>query len=349
MRILLIKLSSLGDVFHTFPALSDAQKAIPGITFDWLVEETFSGLAVQHPAVDRAIPVRFRKLKRANNRISRLRHHWRDLKNVVAPRHYDLVLDAQGLLKSAILTRLTPAPAAGFGFGSAREALAVPFYKKTIGSKRNQHAIRRTRQLFAGALGYDCPDTAPDYGLDREVWAKKAIANLQTLALPLTYTVFLHGAAWQTKTWPQARWREMAVMLNENGTNIFLPWNNKAEKARAEYIADGLDNVRVLPRLSIVELAHILSRAEAVIGVDSGLGHIPVAFDIPGLVLIGPTDPAKIGHEGSNQMMIQSSYARAPCYRRTCKDAEKNRCCMAAIGVDEVKTGVRTLLASSWQ
>ena len=346
MRVLLIKLSSLGDVFHTFPALSDARKAVPGVTFDWIVEEAFANLAVQHPAIDKVYPVKLRKLKQGKHRLRELRAHWNELRDLVDTQNYDLVLDAQGLLKSAVLTRLSPAPAAGFGYGSAREWLAVPFYKTKVASDRNQHAIKRTRQLFAGALGYKLPKTEPEYSLDAKAWSEQAIANLQHLSLPLNYVVFLHGAAWQTKTWPRKRWRELAIMLHKNGANILLPWGNQTEKHTADYIADGLDSVRVLPKLSVIEVAQILSQAEAVIGVDSGLGHIPVAFGVPGLVLIGPTDPVKIGHIGPDQMMIQSRYHKAPCYRRKCKDALKNRCCMAAIGVEEVETAVKKLLAA---
>ncbi len=344
MRILLIKLSSLGDIFHTFPALSEARIFFPDLQVDWIVEESFAGLAVQHPAVNRAFPVRLRKILKAKNRVTNLRVHWRELRDQIAGRHYDLVIDAQGLLKSAVLTRLNPAPVAGFGFGSAREFTAPPFYQNRIQSNRNQHAIRRTRQLFAGALGYELAEKFPGYGLKKEAWNKKAITNLLRLALPLNYVVFLHGAAWTTKTWPVQRWRSIAATLNRDGVNIFLPWGNREEHERAETIANGLKLARVLPSLSIVELAHILSQAQAVIGVDSGLGHIPVAFGVPGLVMIGPTDAAKIGHQGPNQVMIKSRFPKAPCNRRKCKLAEKSLCCMAAIGVKEVEAEIHKLL-----
>ena len=346
MRILLIKLSSLGDVFHTFPAITDAQKFFPDLKIDWLVEESFAGLAVQHPAVAHAYPIRMRKLRTEKGRLKSLYTHWRELRQQVAEREYDLIIDAQGLLKSAVLTRLHAAPATGFGFGSAREAMAVPFYKTRIQSDRNQHAIERTRQLFAGALGYQVPAEFGGYGLVREDWRKKAAVNLQRMALPPNYVVFLHGAAWQTKTWPQERWRNLAIELNSQGVYFFLPWGSNEEHARAEFIANGLGYARVLPHLSIVELAHILSQAEAVVGVDSGLGHIPVAFDVPGLVLIGPTDADRIGHTGPNQIMIKSGFHKSPCYKRKCKAAEKNRCCMAAIGEKEVETGLLKLLVS---
>ncbi|MBZ0216363.1 MAG: lipopolysaccharide heptosyltransferase I, partial [Fimbriimonadaceae bacterium] len=304
----------------------------------------FAGLAVQHPAINHAIPVRMREIRKQPDAVRNLIAHWRELRQQIEGHEYDLIIDAQGLFKSAVLTRLHPAPSIGFGFGSARESVAVPFYDTRVRSDRNQHAIARTRQLFAAALDYDPPDDSPEYGLDHEAWKKKAIANLQLLALPFNYVVCLHGAAWQTKIWPKERWRKIAENLDRDDINLFLPWGDEEERTRAEFIADDLKRAHVLPRLSIVELAHILSNAEAVVGVDSGLGHIPVAFDIPGLVLIGPTDAKKIGHQGNNQFAIQSTYPKAPCYRRKCRKAEQNLCCMAAISVEEVESKMQTLL-----
>lgn len=344
MRILLIKLSSLGDVFHTFPAITDAQNQFPDLEIDWLVEQGFAELAAQHPAVKRVIPVRMRQIRKGPNPLPGLLSHWKILRRQVQDHKYDLIIDAQGLFKSAVLTRLNATPSIGFGFGSARESIAVPFYNKRVRSDRAQHAIERTRQLFAIALGYDKPAALSGYGLNREDWKQQAIKNLQNMSLPTNYIVCLHGAAWHTKTWPQERWRAIAEKLGTSGINLFLPWGDRRERARADYIANGLDHAHVLPQCSVLELAQILSNAKAVIGVDSGLGHIPVAFDIPGLVLIGPTDPEKIGHHGAHQLAIQSTYPKAPCYRRKCKEAEQNLCCMAAISVEEVEAKMQTLL-----
>lgn len=164
MRVLVIKTSSLGDVIHALPALTDAARAIPGIRFDWIVEEGFAEIPTWHPAVDKVIPVAIRRWRK--NIWQTLKSgEWRRFKQRVQSTKYDLVIDAQGLLKSAWLTRYVRAPVAGFDKHSAREPIAARFYSRRLAVARGQHAVERLRQLFAVALGYDLPKALGDYGL----------------------------------------------------------------------------------------------------------------------------------------------------------------------------------------
>ncbi len=184
MRVLIIKTSSLGDVIHTLPALTDAAHAVPGIRFDWVVEEGFAEIPSWHPAVDQVIPVAIRRWRK--NLWQTLKSgEWKAFKQRVRERRYDLVIDAQGLVKSAWLTRLIKAPVAGLDRYSAREGLASRFYDRRLSVAVGQHAVERVRQLFALALAYDLPEGLGQYGLD-----------LKRLQLPPTapYVVFLHGA-----------------------------------------------------------------------------------------------------------------------------------------------------------
>ncbi|MAL35291.1 MAG: lipopolysaccharide heptosyltransferase I, partial [Pseudomonas sp.] len=166
MRVLLVKTSSLGDVIHTLPALTDAQRAIPGIQFDWVVEEGFAEIPAWHPAVAQVIPVAIRRWRK--HPLQTLRTgEWRRFKARLRETHYDLVIDAQGLLKSAWLTRYVKAPVAGLDRDSIREPLASRFYDRRYAVPRERHALERVRQLFAQALGYSIPEMIADYGLDR--------------------------------------------------------------------------------------------------------------------------------------------------------------------------------------
>ncbi|WP_327439078.1 lipopolysaccharide heptosyltransferase I [Pseudomonas donghuensis] len=308
MRVLLIKTSSLGDVIHALPALTDAARAIPGIRFDWVVEEGFAEIPSWHPAVDKIIPVAIRRWRK-NLWQTFKSGEWRQFKQRLRESKYDLVIDAQGLVKSAWLTRYVKAPVAGMDRYSAREGLSSRFYDRRLSVERGQHAVERVRQLFALALGYNLPAGLGDYGLD-----------LNRLQLPpaAPFVVFLHGTTWATKHWPEAYWRQLAERLGQQGLQVRLPWGSAAEQARAERIAKGLSNCQVLPKLNLVGVARVLAAAKACIAVDTGLGHLAAALDVPTLSLFGPTNPGLTGAYGKSQVHIASDFACAPCLQKKC-------------------------------
>lgn len=294
MRVLLIKTSSLGDVVHTLPALTDAQRAIPGIQFDWVVEEGFAEIPAWHPAVAQVIPVAIRRWRK--NLLQTLRTgEWRRFKARLRETRYDLVIDAQGLLKSAWLTRYVKAPVAGLDRDSAREPMASRFYDRRYTVPRDQHALERVRQLFAQALGYELPQAIGDYGLDR---AQLAAPGEEP------YLLFLHGTTWPSKHWPEAYWRELAERMSAFGWAIRLPWGNAEEKARAERIADGIAGASVLPRLNLGGVAKVIAGARACVAVDTGLGHLAAALDVPSISLYGPTLPGRVGAYGRSQVHL---------------------------------------------
>jgi len=297
LRVLLIKTSSLGDVIHTLPALTDAARAIPGIQFDWVVEEGFAEIPAWHPAVARVIPLAIRRWRKHLWQTLRS-GEWRRFKARLGETRYDLVIDAQGLLKSAWLTRYVKAPVAGLDRFSAREPIASRFYQRRYGVPREQHALERVRQLFAQALGYPLPAGLGDYGLNRAQLADAA-------AQP--YLLFLHGTTWPSKHWPEAYWRELAERLCAQGWAIRLPWGNETEKARAERIVAGLENAAVLPKLNLAGVAKVIAGASACVAVDTGLGHLAAALDVPTISLYGPTLPGRVGAYGRSQVHLCAS------------------------------------------
>ncbi|MGS7250277.1 lipopolysaccharide heptosyltransferase I [Pseudomonas anuradhapurensis] len=308
MRVLIIKTSSLGDVIHTLPALTDAAHAIPGIRFDWVVEEGFAEIPSWHPAVDQVIPVAIRRWRK--NLWQTIKSgEWKAFKQRVRERQYDLVIDAQGLVKSAWLTRYVRAPVAGLDRYSAREGWASRFYDRRLSVAVGQHAVERVRQLFAMALAYDLPEGIGNYGLD-----------LDRLQLPpaAPYVVFLHGTTWATKHWPEAYWRELAERMGRRKLEVRLPWGNPAEKARAERIAQGLNNCQVLPKLNLAGVARVLAAAKACVAVDTGLGHLAAALDVPTISLFGPTNPGLTGAYGRTQIHQASDWPCAPCLQKKC-------------------------------
>ncbi|MFD1259282.1 lipopolysaccharide heptosyltransferase I [Entomomonas asaccharolytica] len=311
MRVLLIKTSSLGDVIHTLPALTDAKRAIADIQFDWVVEESFAEIPSWHPAVNEVIPVAIRRWRK-NLWQTWKSGEWQAFKQRLRAYNYDLVIDAQGLLKSAWLTRYVKAPIAGLDKLSAREPMASRFYQNSYSVAWGQHAVERVRQLFAQALNYQLPTTMGDYGLDRQ----RVIGNLQGND---PYVVFLHGTTWDTKHWPVYYWRQLAEILNQQNVCVKLPWGSDKEKLRAEQIAKDLVNVVVLPKLNLQGIAAVLAAARACVAVDTGLGHLAAALDTPTISLFGPTNPELTGSYGKEQIHLIGNYpACIPCLKKEC-------------------------------
>lgn len=330
MRVLLVKTSSLGDVVHTLPALTDAQRAVPGIEFDWVVEEGFAEIPAWHPAVSQVIPVAIRRWRK--HPLQTLRSgEWRRFKSRLRETRYDLVIDAQGLLKSAWLTHYVKAPVAGLDRESAREPLASRFYDRRYAVAWDQHALERVRQLFAQALGYPAPGAIADYGLDRS-----------QLATPgeQPYLLFLHGTTWPSKHWPEAYWRELAERMSAFGWSIRLPWGNADEKARAERIADGLASVSVLPRLNLGGIAKVVAGARACVAVDTGLGHLAAALDVPSISLYGPTLPGRVGAYGRSQVHLCASGPNAG-------KGDRHKPCFDDLPAERVASELKALLRSS--
>ena len=300
MRVLIVKTSSMGDVLHTLPALTDAQQAIPGIRFDWVVEEGFAQIPSWHAAVDRVIPVAIRRWRKAwfSAPVKAERKAFRE---AVQAEKYDAIIDAQGLVKSAALvTRLARGIKHGMDWQSAREPLASLFYNQRHSVPKQQHAVERTRKLFALSLGYSKPQSQGDYAI-----AQHFLNHLNADAGQ--YAVFLHATTRDDKHWPEANWRELIGLLAASGIRIKLPWGAPHEEARAKRLADGFDYVEVLPRMSLEEVARVLAGAKFVVSVDTGLSHLTAALDRPNITLYGPTDPGLIGGYGMNQLECRSA------------------------------------------
>ena len=299
MRVLIVKTSSMGDVLHSLPALTDAMQAVPGIRFDWVVEEGFAQIPSWHPAVDRVIPVAIRRWRKnwfsAENRADRKRFY-RELQL----QNYNCVIDAQGLVKSAALvTRKTNSVKHGFDWSSAREPLASLFYNHRHHVVWQQHAVERIRELFAKSLGYNKPEQQGDYAIARH-FPTYLNDNREE------YAIFLHATTRDDKHWPETHWRELLELIANSGLKIKLPWGAPHEEARAKRLAEGYDFVEVLPRMSLEEVARVLAGAKFVVSVDTGLSHLTAALARPNITLYGPTDPGLIGGYGLHQHALIS-------------------------------------------
>jgi heptosyltransferase-1 len=301
MRILIVKTSSLGDLVHALPALTDAARALPGLRCDWLAEKSFAEIPRWHPAVDRIVTCEMRRWRKQLWRFSG-GGEWAAFKQQLRERDYDLVIDAQGLVKSAWLASKARGPLAGPDWHGAREPLASLLYryKLPVPHAHAAHAVRRGRVLFAEALGYAVPEDLPDFGLDRTRFAAPSLTQ--------PYVVFLHATTWPSKCWPESHWCELGRWLVQRGIEVVLPWGSDAERASAQRIADGC-GARLLPKLSLTEIAGVLAHAQAAVGVDTGLAHIANAVGTASVTLYGPTLPGLTGTIGRGQLHLCSTDA----------------------------------------
>ena len=311
MRVLIVKTSSLGDVIHTLPAVTDAAAAIPGIRFDWVVEEAFAEIPSWHPAVDRVIPIALRRWRKGWKRAfgsGEISAFSQDLRQS----NYDLIIDAQGLLfKSALVAMLAKGPRVGYDRNSARDPWVAPTYKRCFTISREQHAIVRVRQLFAQALGYTLPESVPNYGLASSQ-AKAALTE------NVPYLVFLHGTTWPSKHWPESYWAELITLATQQGLAVHLPWGNDEERARAERLAADNPAVQILPQMNLTALMQELCGAVGVVGLDSGLSHLAAALAVPGVTIYGSTREDLTGVMGLHHQNLVAEFPCAPCLKRVC-------------------------------
>jgi heptosyltransferase-1 len=287
MKVLVVKMSSLGDLVHMLPAIDEALHRLPELTIDWVAEEAFAAIPGWHPAVRRVIPIAWRRWRK---QLMQPRT-WRELRafvRLLGSERYDLVLDTQGLLKSALVAALAKGPKVGHDFATAREGLAALFYRRRYHATWEQHAIARQRSLTAQALGYPMGGEADfSYGVSAPTAAD--------LVLPSNFLLALHGTARAEKEYPEADWQALLAKIASPAQPILLPWGNVHEFARATRLAAAVPHVEVLPPLDLQAMAAVIGCARAVIGVDTGLMHLAAAFGKPGLGLYPATSAARFG------------------------------------------------------
>lgn len=310
MRVLLVKLSSMGDIIHTLPAIDDAYKAFPEIRFTWLVEAGFQEIAHWHPAVEQVIvtSLRGRDLAKITNSVKELRQNY-----------FDIIIDAQGLLKSAILARLARGKLrVGYDKNSCREGAASMFYSKKIAVSRKLHAIERMRQLFAGAFGYQLPVRTIEYGVNWPQLVNSVVTVPLQSQSDQPYLVFLHGTTWDTKHWPEEYWLSLVDLAAKQGFKVQVTWATAEQKIRAQRFAEYSKAVIMLPHLSINQAVAVLHNARAVVAVDTGFAHLSAALNKPIVAIYGPSDVKKAGTVGTKCINLAANFSCSPCNRREC-------------------------------
>ena len=275
--MLVVKLSSLGDVVHTLPAVMDIQKNFPHAQIDWVVEPGFASVVAACSAVHRVIACDMRHW-RHNLWTPQTRLAWQAFKVALQQERYDAILDLQGLSKSALVSWLARTQPTGQRYAMAHATHGSAYERPTrwvadvaIQIKPHVHAMERARLVCAQALGYAL--SAPvQYGLTFES---------PTLATNDKQIVLVHGTSRADKEWPLLHWHALGMRLSEAGYHIMLPHGNEEERLRSEALAEMIPHTTVWPRMALDELMQAMAPCAGVIGVDSGLSHIAVALDLP--------------------------------------------------------------------
>jgi len=326
MKILVVKMSSLGDLIHTLPAITDATTCVKNLQIDWVAEESLAEIPTWHSKINQVIPISLRRWKK-DWKI--FRKEWKIFKEKLQAEKYDVIIDAQGLLKSAMVSLFAKGKRIGLDFSSATESLASFFYQKKVHIDLQAQAVFRMRSIFAQSLNYNFEALPLDYGLK-----KPENPNLKE-----PYVFFAHGTTWPSKRWPLKHWIALANLITEKGIHIYLPWGNTLEKDEANAIAKNHSNITVLPKQNLTQLSRIIAHAKAVVSVDTGLAHLAAAFGIPNVVLYGPTSPNRTGAVGKNQIHVQPDFDCLFCDKPICYYHGKRNItpqCMQTIKPEEV-------------
>jgi heptosyltransferase-1 len=334
MRVLIIKLTSMGDLMHVLPAITDAVKHYPEIEFDWVVDQAFAAVPHWHPNVRKTI-VTSHRVWRKNWFASLFRGELKAFYRELNTSDYDVVIDMQNNIKSAIVSLLRRGPVHGVDKACSREKPAHLAYAYRHHVPTSQHAVTRMRQLMAAALNYPLPTTPADSGIEISQ------CRLPVLEVDLTkpYLLFVHNASWLTKLWPVSHWQALVKLAEQAGYQVLIPCGNDEEYRRAQQIASVSSQAHALSRLPLDEVLSLMQDATGAVCSDTGLAHMAAMLGKPAVTIYGSTDPALIGTHGAHQEQVMTEKPCAPCYKRSCPLSEAEAgmpVCMDEINANQV-------------
>ncbi|MBA2655479.1 MAG: lipopolysaccharide heptosyltransferase I [Tatlockia sp.] len=342
-KILLVKITSMGDLIQTLPALTDATKAFPGINFDWVVDESFQEIPRLHPSVDKTIVFPYRRWKKNKWKAwqsGEVSQFLKELRSV----DYDMVIDVQSNIKSAILSLFTKGRTHGLDSQSVHEYGAHFAYSKKITINRQQNHAERVRQMMAKFLGYKIPQDQADYGVNSSL-----LPSLD-FSLPEKFIMAIPIASTINKLWPEPYWQQVIQDLVRSDYDVILPWWSNEEKARALRLKNSNPRIHLLPPLNLTQKASVLARAQAVISIDTGLAHMAGMLNIPNICIYGSSNPLLCGTIGHKQIHLTArGLACSPCSSSQCTYqglSQYKPACLETIKPQQVLTSLYELLAS---
>ena len=289
LQILIVRVSSLGDVVHNMPMLADLHRQYPQAQIDWVVEEGYTSLVRLNRGVRTVLPFALRRWRKALLKPDQRAEAWAQMRafgQALRATRYDLVFDTQGLFKTGLVMRMARLAPGGRRIGLANategsgyEAISRIFHTTSIAVGLRTHAVLRARSVAGGALGY-VVDGPADFGLQAPPLSAAGATGPDWLPRQ-PYAVFFHGTARAAKQWAPAHWIEVGRLLAARGLPVLLPWGSAEERLAAQRLARQIPDAVVLPHLPMMEAVLLAQRAALVIGLDSGLTHIAAAYGRP--------------------------------------------------------------------
>lgn len=345
MKVLIVKVSALGDVVHALPVLAYLKSADPGIQIDWLVEQSFSAFLDDHHLIDHLYRIDTRAWRKSGVKASM--QGVLSIIREIRKSRYDCVLDLQGNAKSGMFTLLSGAPLRfGFGRAGVRESLNLLATNRKVPLGCNDHHVTDRSLAIARAAFPDGTEvvTAGPLPVDQDA-ASQVVRKLDEYGFTGPALVVLHyGTTWVTKHWPLVSWQKLAnKLIEELGLRPVLTWGNDQELAAVRSIQQACnDRALVWPRGNLKDLTALLARADLVVGSDTGPIHIAAAVGTSTVSIFRVTDPKRNAPRGDNHSHISATMDCAACLRKKCdRDAE----CGSSIPVDAVFNMIKKQLA----
>ncbi len=327
MRILIVKLSALGDIIHALPVLDYLRQAAPGVEIDWVLEEQNRDILEGHPLIRNVICINTRKWRKAPFSVATRREAGAIVKQLRSA-SYNMLFDLQGNIKSGIIAALAGVPHRyGFDRDGVRESLNLMFTNHHVPlSPDDHHVSNRSLKIVSSAFGGNYGSYALTSYIHTTHEEDEAAAELISLAPGNTHLLFHTGTTWETKKWSIEDWLELGrLVLNRfPSVSILFSWANNQEHEEAEWLTNELGNrALLLPRLQLKSFCAVLKKIDLAVGGDTGPIHIAAAVGTPTVSFYRATDARRNGPEGSRHITLQSSMPCTICLERSCPD-DKN-------------------------
>ena len=300
MKIAIVKLSALGDIVHAMVALQFIKSHNPEIQIDWIVEQTFVPILENNPDINAIYPVNLKALKKDKAKF------WMEFKKIrqISKNNYDLVIDVQGLIKSALVSKLIGKKVAGFNKNSIREKLSAYFYDVKIDCPYHENTIDRNAKILSAPLGFSI---TPEQIHNKKIFLFFQNKNTELdnyFSNEKKNILFVIGSTWESRNYPKEKFLEVANQLQEN---CLVVWGNEKEYEKAQWLAKNSDFIKVLPKLNLNDLKAAISKADLVIGNDTGPTHIAFGLNIPAIILFGCTPVSRVYQTEINKVLKSPS------------------------------------------
>ncbi len=300
MKIAIVKLSALGDIIHAMVALQYLKKANSNIQIDWVIEERFAAILQNNPDIDRIITVNLQGIKQ--NKL----HFFKEYKRIkaYAKNNYDLVIDAQSLVKSAIIAKLLGGKTVGFDWNSCRESGASLFYDSKIACAYEERTIDRNALVLSKPLGFE---VSPKQILAKQPFLFYREENKNIYGYfrkNKKNIIFVIGSSWESRNYPKQKFLKIAQQLQEN---YLVIWGSAQEQEAANWLAQQADNITAMPKMDINTLKAAIAKSDLLIGNDTGPTHMAWALNKPSITIFGPTPVSRVYQTEINKVVKSNS------------------------------------------